>query len=154
MAKIVFLITEDWFFCSHFIERAVAAKNLGYDLIVVAREGAHGGIIRERGLRFIPLKFNRRSINFYSEFRTILDIVTIYCQEKPDIVHHVALKPIIYGSLAARLVTKSAIVNAPVGMGYLFSSNDFLAKVVKPFVKISMQLFLNPKKSKVVFENT
>ena len=53
--KLLYLITEDWFFCSHFLERAVAAHDAGYEVSVVAREQVHGDRIRAAGLRLIPL---------------------------------------------------------------------------------------------------
>lgn len=151
--KLLYLITEDWFFCSHFIERAVAARDAGYEVLVVAREQAHGARVREAGLRFIPLEFARRSLNPLSELRLLLAIVRIYRQEKPDIVHHIAVKPILYGSFAACLTGVAAIVNAPVGMGYAFSSADRTARLLRPLLQFGFRLLLNPSRSRVIFEN-
>lgn len=151
--KLLYLITEDWFFCSHFIERAVAARDAGYEVLVVAREQAHGDRIREAGLRLMPLEFARRSLNPLSELSLLLAIVRIYHQEKPDIVHHIAVKPILYGSLAARLTGVTAIVNAPVGMGYAFSSTDHTARLLRPLLQLGFRLLLNPPGSRVIFEN-
>ena len=152
-SKLLYLITEDWFFCSHFIERAVAARNAGYEVLVVAREQAHGDRIRAAGLRLISLKFARRSLNPLSELRLLLAIVRIYQQERPDIVHHIAVKPILYGSLAARLTGIPAIVNAPVGMGYAFSSTDRTARLLRPMLRLGYRFLLNPSGSRVIFEN-
>jgi glycosyltransferase involved in cell wall biosynthesis len=151
--KLLYLITEDWFFCSHFIERALAAKTAGYDVVLVAREQKHGELIRASGLRLIPLKMQRGSINPFNELKTLLSICKIYLSERPDIVHHVALKPILYGSLVARIAGIKRIVNAPVGMGYIFTSKDFLASLLRPIVSTAMRVLLNPQGSKVVFEN-
>lgn len=151
--KLLYLITEDWFFCSHFIERAVAARKAGYDVLVVAREQAHGDRIRAAGLRLIPLEFARRSLNPLRELRLLLAILRIYRQERPDIVHHIAAKPILYGSLAARLVSVPSIVNAPVGMGYAFSSNDRIARFIRPLLQLGFRLLMNPSGSRVIFEN-
>jgi glycosyltransferase involved in cell wall biosynthesis len=152
-SKLLFLVTEDWFFCSHFVERAVAARDAGYDVLVVARERAHGDRIRAAGLRLVPLEFVRRSLNPLREFRLLLAIWKIYKEERPDIVHHVAAKPILYGSLAARLVGVGAIVNAPVGMGYAFSSTDRSARLLRPLLRVGYRLLMNPRGSRVIFEN-
>lgn len=151
--KLLYLITEDWFFCSHFIERAIAARDAGYDVLVVAREHVHGERIRAAGLRFTSLEFARRSLNPLRELRLLLTILRIYRQEKPDIVHHIAVKPILYGSLAARLAGVSAIINAPVGMGYAFTSSDRTARLLQPLLRLGYRLLLNPCGSRVIFEN-
>ena len=152
-SKIVFLISEDWFFCSHFMDRAKAAKQKGYEIVVIAREGLHREEIQAAGLKFIPLSISRRSLNPFKELKLIFDIWRLYKQEQPDIVHHIAIKPILYGSLAAILLKSPAILNAPVGMGYIFSSSELRAKILRPFINLSYRLLLNPKRSRVIFEN-
>ncbi len=154
MPKLLYLISEDWFFCSHFIERAIAAKNKGFEVVIVARENNHAEEIRAAGFRFIPLNFRRQGINPFAELATILYIWHIYKKEKPDITHHVALKPLIYGSFVAKLLNVSGIVNAPVGMGYVFTSNKWLAKLLKPFVSLAIKWLINPQRGKVIFENS
>lgn len=151
--KILYLLTEDWFFCSHFIERAMATQNAGYEVVIVARETAHGKRIRAAGLRFINLDFKRRSINPLSEMRQFSQILALYLRERPHLVHHVSTKPILYGTAAALLAGVPAIVNAPVGMGYIFSSEDWLARLLKPFLILAYRLLTNPRQSYVVFEN-
>ncbi len=154
MPKLLYLISEDWFFCSHFIERAIAAKNKGFEVVIVARENNHAEEIRAAGFRFIPLNFRRQGINPFAELATILYIWHIYKKEKPDITHHVALKLLIYGSFVAKLLNVSGIVNAPVGMGYVFTSNKWLAKLLKPFVSLAIKWLINPQRGKVIFENS
>lgn len=153
MPKLLYLISEDWFFCSHFIERAIAAKQAGYEVIVVARETDHGAIIRNAGLRLIPLKVERRRINPLGELQTLLDIWRIYRNERPDLLHHIALKPMLYGSFIARILGLSHMVNAPVGMGYIFTSDKWIARLLRPFVLSAIRRLINPSCSKVVFEN-
>src|SRR5450830_468757 len=120
MKKSIYLITEDWFFCSHFIERAIAAKEAGYDIVLVARDGGCGEQKRQAGVGLIPNNIHRRGVNLFQELATTMALIRIYRAERPDILHHVAWKPIIYGYLAARLTGLKNIVNAPVGMGFVF----------------------------------
>ena len=61
-------------------------------------------------------------------------IVFLYLKIKPDIVHHVAAKPIIYGSISAKICNIKSVINAPVGMGYVFSSDTLKAKILRPIV--------------------
>ena len=129
--KIIYVLTEDWFFCSHFVERAAAAPAAGWDVAVMTRFARHADIIRARGLRVIPLYIDRGSTDVRREIGVIRQIYRAYRDEKPDIVHHVALKPVLYGGIAARLARIRAVVNAPVGMGYIFTSNSFKARLLR-----------------------
>ena len=151
--KILYLLTEDWFFCSHFIERAIATQAAGYETVIVARERDHGQRIRAAGLRFIGMEFDRRSMNPLIELRQLLQIVALYRRERPDLVHQVSPKPILYGTAAALLAGVPAIVNAPVGMGYIFSSKDRRARFLRPFVRMAYRFLANPRRSRVIFEN-
>ncbi len=153
MPKLMYVISEDWFFCSHFLERAAAAREAGYDVVVMTRERAHGGTIRAAGIRLLPVKFDRRSVNPVSECLSLLRIYLAYRRERPDVLHHVAAKAILYGSLAACFFPKPAIVNAPVGMGYVFSSRQRLARLLRPCLRLAYRLLLNPRRSRVIFEN-
>jgi glycosyltransferase involved in cell wall biosynthesis len=152
--KLAYVISEDWFFCSHFLERALAARDAGYDVVVMTRERVHGRKIRAAGIRLLPVNFDRRSINPVKELASLLRIYLAYRRERPDVLHHVAAKAIFYGSLAALPFRhKLAIVNAPVGMGYVFSSREWLARLLRPLFSLGYRLLLNPRRSRVIFEN-
>ena len=156
--KLLFLLTEDWFFCSHFLERAVAAKNQGYKVIVCAKKNNHKSLIEDKGIIFKEVPFNRRSLNLITEIYCILCIFIIYLRERPDIVHQVSFKPIVYGSLISRILKVKSVINAPVGMGYVYSSNDVKARLLKPIINFLYKLFLcnqkgKGRKNKVIFEN-
>ena len=139
--KILFNITEDWFFCSHFLERALAAKDAGYSISVLCKENNHKALIESYGITFYALPFNRKSINPIYEFFTLLKIIFLYREIKPDIVHHIAAKPIIYGSIAAKVCKIKAVLNAPVGLGYVFSSDTIKARILRPILKLFLKQF-------------
>jgi glycosyltransferase involved in cell wall biosynthesis len=69
------------------------------------------------------------------------------------LVHHIALKPILFGTIAAKLVGVKSVVNAPVGMGFLFSSDSSLAGLFQPIIRLFLKIVLNPKGSCTVLEN-
>lgn len=151
--KLLFLLTEDWFFCSHFFERAKAAKLNGYDVVVVCNVTSCDAPIINAGIKLIPIRFNRKSLNPIIELWTLFSIVRVYFKERPNVVHQIAAKPIFYGSIAAFINRTRLIVNAPVGMGYVFSSTSFKARAIRPFLKLAYRFLLNPPRSRVVFEN-
>ncbi len=150
---LLYLVTEDWFFCSHFLERACAAQEAGYSVIVATRDADHAATIRARGLTLVPIDFDRSGRNPFRDIITITAIRKIYRQLRPDIVHHIALKPILYGTLVARALDIPAIINAPVGLGNLFTATDHRARMLRVAVKAALKRLLNPAKSHVIFEN-
>lgn len=151
---LLFFVSEDWFFCSHFLERAKAASNAGYDVVILTRVNQHARVIENAGLRLIHFDFDRRSMNPFAGMRTVMRIVSIYRKEQPLLVHQVALKPILLGSLAARIARIPYVVNAVVGGGYAFISTKLAMRILHPFLLFSMRMLLNPPRSKVVFENS
>ena len=151
--KILFFITEDWFFCSHFINRAIEAQRQGYEVTVVTHVQNHGNKITSYGLKLIPVKLVRRGMNPLKELRLIWKLIRIFKYVKPDLVHNIALKPIFYGSIAAFIARVPFITNAPVGMGYVFSSEKRSAKIFRPLVLSVYRLLFNPAKVNVIFEN-
>ena len=152
--KLLFFVTVDWFFCSHFLGRALAAKQAGYEVVVLTNVAQHGEKIVSDGLRLIPFDIDRRSLNPITALLVLWKLAQVYRQERPDFLHHVALKPILLGTLAARLCGYRNVVNAMVGGGYAFTSDRLGVRLVRPFLKLLLRLLLNPNGSKVVFENT
>ncbi len=157
--KILFNITEDWFFCSHFLSRALSAKENGFEIYVCCNETNKKKIIEDYGINFISLPYKRPNINPIYEIYILIRLFLIVSKVKPDIIHNIALKPIIQGSIASRLLNLKAVVNAPVGMGFVFTSMSFKARLLKPILIFLLRIFLNSSnrkknKQKVIFENS
>jgi glycosyltransferase involved in cell wall biosynthesis len=133
--KLLFFVTEDWYFVSHRLALAVAARDAGYAVTVVTRVDAHGDVIRDAGLRLIPFDIDRSGVNPFKEAKTLLRLIRLWRRERPDIVHHVAMKPVLYGSIAARVARVPRQINALAGMGWLFTSRAGLARLLKPVVR-------------------
>lgn len=151
--KLIYFVAVDWFFCSHFIDRAKAAKRSGFDVVVVTAIDRHRAEIENAGFRVIELHIDRRSLSLISAFQTIAKLIHIIKKERPDILHQVAIKPILLGGFAARITGVDNVVNAVVGGGYAFTSNSPLMLLLRPFIKLALKLLLNPPKSRVIFEN-
>ena len=95
----------------------------------------------------------RNSLWPWREIASVFQLFRIYRRVRPDIVHHVAIKPIVYGTLAALAGSVRHVVNAPVGMGFTFTSVGGAACFLKPWVTLLLRLFLAPQRARVVFEN-
>ena len=144
--KILFNITEDWFFLSHFLSRALSAQKDGFEIYVCCNETNKKKIIENYGINFISLPYSRPSFNPFYEIYILIRVIFIFFKFKPDIVHNVALKPIIQGTFASWLLNIKSVVNAPVGMGYVFISKSLKARLLKPILVLFLRIFLNPYK--------
>ena len=139
--RLLFFVTEDWYFCSHRLALAIGARRAGYAVAVVTRVNRHGGMIEEAGLRLIPLDLSRGSHNPLADWRALLALYRILKRERPDILHNVALKPVLYGSLAARLAGISHVVNALAGLGHIFADRQRAGRL-RGFVQLAFRRLL------------
>ncbi len=140
--KLLYFVTEDWYFCSHRLPLAIAAREAGYDVAVVTRVCDHGELIRDAGLTLIPFDMRRGGLNPFRELDTVVRLMRLYRREAPTLVHHVAIKPVLYGSLAARLAGVPLVVNTLAGMGWLFSSAGNRTHMLKWYVREFLRLQL------------
>jgi glycosyltransferase involved in cell wall biosynthesis len=150
--KLLFVVTEDWYFWSHRLPLALAAKRAGFEVSVAARMAEHKEPIRRLGLKPIPLRLRRSSRNPFRELAAILELTLIYRRESPDLVHHVAAKPVIYGSIAAWLAGVPVVVNALAGLGYAFIARGPLAWVRRKLMGLVFRTALAAP-GRVVFQN-
>jgi hypothetical protein len=122
MNKRLFIIVNiDSFFLSHRKEIALEAGKKRFDVTVIANDTGKGKEIEALGVKFINLP-NAKSIqNLLKELKIFIFLLSLYKHEKPDIVHHVGLKLILYGTIAARMAGVKNVVNAVSGLGIFFS---------------------------------
>ena len=150
---LVYVITEDWFFASHFLDRARAAVGEGYKVSVITRCRETARDFQQYGIAPLNIEFSRRGLNPITELITIFRLRTILKRIRPDIVHNIALKPVVLGSLAGQFAGVRNIVNAPVGMGYVFTSEENKARVLRPIVRALIRYSLGRQASRVIIEN-
>lgn len=149
--KLYIVVNHDWFFLSHRQAIAVAAKNAGWDVVIVACDTGRFDYIRSIGLKAINFPINATGMNPVEEFKTFLFLWKLYKKEKPDIVHHVGMKTILWGGLAAKLIGVKGVVNAVSGLGVMFSGDkkSLLAKGVLSVLRFSH----NRRRVRVIFQN-
>ena len=73
---------------------------------------------------FASLPVHKKAIHPAADLKLFWAMYRWYRRERPDIVHHFTIKPVIYGSLAARLAGVPRIVNSIEGLGLVFSGKD------------------------------
>lgn len=161
--RVLFFITEDWYFWVHRLSLARAVRDAGCEVIVAtavgnseARNKVLGNLqekIIAEGFQFHPLRLVRKSINPLAEFVTLADLVSLYRKTRPDLVHQVAIKPILYGSLAAKMAGVPAIVNAIAGLGYVFIPGSWKKNLLRRGVEWAYRFCLLGDRVKVIFQN-
>lgn len=149
--KIIFVVTEDWYFLSHRLPMARGAQSMGLDVIVATKATGQEKAIEAEGFLHVPLAIERAGLNPLSDWQLEKFLTDLYRRERPAIVHHVAMKPVIYGSRAARRAGIPGVVNALGGFGFLFVSNSLKARLLRPLVSAQLrQAFATPHSSLVL----
>lgn len=151
--KILYLVTEDWYFCSHRLPIARAARDAGCEVVVITRVRDRGPEITAEGFRLIPLEQRRGALSPLRDLVMLLRLMRIYREERPELVHHVALKPVLYGTLAARVTGVAWIVNAMGGLGYLFGAAGTGTRWVGALVRAALRRLHRTLRVRVIVQN-
>ena len=152
--KIIFFVTEDWYFFSHRLHIARALKEDGFEVILLARVHQHKGIIENQGIRVISIDIKRESRNLFQEIKTIIKVAGVYKKEKPHLAHHVAAKPILYGSIAARVANVPLYVNAFAGLGFVFlQKSKIISILVQSVFILAYRFIFHSKAAYAIFQN-
>lgn len=151
--KLLYLVTEESYFCSHRLQLACAALRQGFEVVVVTHPDKKIKDLTKLGFKVIPVTFSRKGGNLFRELRFIIKLIKIYRQEKPDIVQHIALQPIIYGSIAAFLAGRRKVVNTLAGLGFVFISPTKKACLLRAVFKKIFRWFFNLSDCRVIVQN-
>ena len=151
--KLLFTVGDDAAFCSHRMPVARAARDAGFAVVVACPVTTHGDTIRAEGMRVLPIPMKRGRVSPLADLRTLAALWRLYRAERPDIVHHVAMKPVLYGGTAARLAGVQVSVGALTGLGYVFSSDDIRARLLRPLLRQGLRWALNGRGSICLVQN-
>jgi glycosyltransferase involved in cell wall biosynthesis len=151
--KIFIVVNVDWFFLSHRLPIALAAIENGFNVTVITKDSGRRHEIEEMGINFIDIPFERSKFNPINEYLIYKKLQKLYKEQKPDIVHHVTLKPMILGGFAVRKFPNISVVNAVSGLGILFSSEGSRVKRILA-LHLLRRSFRLDNKLKAIFQNT
>jgi len=149
--KIFIVVNVDWFFLSHRKDVALAAQKAGWDVTIVTADTGKLKDINAIGLKTINLPMSRSGMNIKEELGTLNFLRKLYRREKPDVVHHVGMKTILWGTLAAKFANVNGVVNAISGLGGFFAEDNkgLMARVMPKVLKFSH----NRKNLLCIFQN-
>lgn len=151
--KIVLFANTDWYLWNFRRSLAVALRDAGHDVLLISPDGPYGEKLRALGLRWQKLPMNRRSLNPLREARLLWHLLRLFRKERPALVHGFTIKCAVYGSLAARFARVPARVNAVAGMGYVFISDSWKARVLRPLVSTLLKLALGGTNARLILQN-
>lgn len=138
--KLLIVSNWDWVIYNFRIALARAAREAGYEVVLVCPDGEYVSEFEEAEFRWVEWSLDRRSLNPVGEMQSVLSLAHIYEDEQPDLIHHDTIKPNVYGSLATWINQLRGVrdqspqlINSFMGIGFLFSER-LLARILRPFV--------------------
>ncbi|HEX2724576.1 MAG TPA: glycosyltransferase, partial [Beijerinckiaceae bacterium] len=134
--KLAFVVTEDWFFASHFLPMMRAARELGLEVLVITRVRGHRKELEQAGARVIPLEAERRSLNPMAAGYAAGRLAAVLKQWRPDIVHCIALRAILVGGAAALMAGIPRRVYALTGLGFLGARQDLVGRAARRAIRL------------------
>ena len=154
-AKLLYVVNIPRFFVSHRLPLALAARESGFNVHVATSNTDYISIqlIKDSDLPFHPLPLSQHGINPFRELRTLLALRRLYAELKPDLLHHVSIKPVIYGGIAAKLSGRRSVVQAMSGLGYIFMGEDLRAVLLDRLSRPAFRLALSGAGTRMIFQN-
>ena len=134
MAKILLSANTDWYLYNYRMALARTLRDKGYDVVLVSPQGDYTSDLQDEGFRWIRWEVSRKGTVPLDELRSLTSLARIYRAEMPDLVHHHTIKPVLYGSMAARLAKVPCIINSITGRGHVFSSGGNRASFIRNIV--------------------
>jgi len=152
--KLLFIVNVDWFFFSHRLPIALKAIDVGYEVHLLCAITDKAKHLEELGLIVHPFEFTRRGKNIFKELGSIFSLYKQVKQMKPELIHLVTIKPVLYGGIVARLAKVPALVSAISGLGFLFIKRKGLVPCLLLRVVFSMyRLAMGHSNQKIIFQN-
>jgi glycosyltransferase involved in cell wall biosynthesis len=154
LLKLLYLVTEDWYFLSHRTALAQAAHQAGAEVYVMTRLMHGESRLRKMPFRIIDWPSMRRgSTNPLREAKALWEVCRTYRDIQPDLVHHIAIKPALYGGLAARLTGNQARVATIAGLGEVFTSESAVLRSLRRLVQPLLSTAMGGGRARVIAQN-
>lgn len=151
---LLFVVNDAGFFVSHRLPIAKAAQSEGYEVHVATPPNEQmQKLFMQEGFVFHPTPLKRGRSGLINEVRYLLYLVGLYKKRQFDIVHHVTIKPVLFGGIAARFAKVPAMVSAISGMGYVFIKQGLKAAIIRKLVITGYRFALNHPNHKAIFQN-
>jgi glycosyltransferase involved in cell wall biosynthesis len=135
-AKLLFVCNNPAFFADQHMHLAEAARASGHTVLVAAPEWPGAERIRRRGFAFLPIHMARGGVRPLADLKSIRELIRLYRVTAPDLVYHITLKPILYGTMAARIAGVPGVVNANTGLGFAYIDDGIPTRAVRRLLRV------------------
>ena len=153
MKKILFIVNLDKFFISHRLPIATTLRDFGYEVHIASKFTDRESYLKNLGFFTHDLPIERSSISISSNFWTFTKILKLILHLKPDLVHLITIKPILYGGMISHLFKKTSFVASISGLGYVFSDKSRFSIIRKKLIEILYKIVFLNRKIVVIFQN-
>jgi glycosyltransferase involved in cell wall biosynthesis len=152
--KALLVANTDWYLYN--FRRALARRlqQNGYEVTLACPPGPYVGKLQDLGFKCALLALPADRLSPFKELRVLLDLIALYRQERPAIVHHFTIRCVLYGSIAARILGGISVVNALTGVGHIFTADGMKARLLRRIVGFLYRHFLTGSRSRVIFQNS
>lgn len=153
LKRLLFVGNDAKYFLTHRLPLAIAAKSSGYDVHVAVPFSEDAEKISALGFELHIIPLARWGHNPFNEVRSLWALYRLFRAISPDLTHQVTIKPVLYGSMAARLARVPATVNSVSGLGYVFLAKGLKACLLRSAVTLAYRIAFNHPRSCVIFQN-
>jgi glycosyltransferase involved in cell wall biosynthesis len=150
---LLFVVNIPEFFLSHRLPLAISARNAGFTVHIATGPGSACQEISELGFEHHLLPISRSGRNPLAELRTLWGLYRLMRTIRPDLVHLVTIKPVLYGGLTARLSGVPVMVVAISGLGTVFVDRDKKRSWMRRGIECLYRLALGHPNVKVILQN-
>lgn len=150
--RVLLICNVDWFLLSHRAHLVSHLVGTGRQVTVACADTGRVAEIRGLGADVVVVNFTRSGTSLVTEARTAMSLVRVVRRVRPDIIHNVTVKPVLYGTFAARVVSRGTpIINAVSGFGFSFSKTA--GKVLKGAVLGVYRVLMRAKRVTFLVQN-
>lgn len=154
MARYLIVTNDAWFFASHRLPIAKSLIARSDEVTIAARRDDKVGVIESSGCKFVDWDVLPRSKSIWGELRALFSLLQIVRRERPDVLHLVTVKPVLYGGLIGRLLGVPSCVYAISGLGAIFATDVWFARLVRYLIVPLYRFAIKHKNSVIIFQNT
>ena len=152
---LLMVVNDAAFFLSHREPVAKAARDHGFLVVVATAAGPAVHAIVDAGYEHREIRLTRSGRNPFAEALSVVSLIRLFRRVRPDVVHLVTIKPVLYGGLAAWMVRVPGIVSAISGLGTVFgSTSDSRMSMAQFAAKLLYRLALGHRNQRVIFQNS
>lgn len=106
----------------------------GYEVVVTGPNREDVDKIEELGARFVEIPLEKSGLSVKSDLSYLWQLRKLFRRERPEIVFGYTIKPVVYGTIAAKLAGVHWVAAMVTGVGYAFIADGAKARFVRMIV--------------------